>query len=88
MHEKEEPKINCPTFLKQEPVIKSLTEKINQAKSIDEKAGFAEELLKEANVLIACQQCDKNKLDCKSCRFIANMRKRTAEMIIQARRLA
>ncbi|MFH2030729.1 MAG: hypothetical protein ABIJ40_08965 [Bacteroidota bacterium] len=43
MH-KEEAKINCVTFLKQEKVIKNITDKINMAKGVREKTTFAEEL--------------------------------------------
>jgi hypothetical protein len=81
-------KISCPTFQKQEPVIKDITDKINQAKGVQEKAVYAEELQKEVNVLLSCPDYDKEKLDCESCHFIANLRKKTADLIIKAKRLA
>ena len=87
MH-KEDTQINCPTFQKQEPVIKNITDKINRSKGVQEKAGFAEELQKEVNVLLSCPDYDKEKLDCKNCHFIANLRKKTANLIIKAKRLA
>lgn len=87
MH-KEEPEISCPTFRKQEPVIKDITDKINQAKGVLEKARFAEELQKEVNVLLSCPDYDDKRLDCKSCHFIANLRKKTANLIIKAKKLA
>lgn len=86
MH-KEEPKISCPTFQKQELVIKDITDNINQAKGVQEKAGFAEELQKEVNVLLSCPDYDKERLDCKNCHFIANLRKKIADLIIKAKRL-
>lgn len=85
---KEEPKISCPAFQKQESIIKDITNKINRAKGVLEKARFAEELLKEVNVLLSCPDYDKEKFDCKSCRFIANLRKKTADLIIKAKKLA
>ncbi|MBU1679318.1 MAG: hypothetical protein KJ799_07460 [Bacteroidetes bacterium] len=87
MTEKEESKINCSTFQKQEFVIKDITDKINQAKGVREKAIFAEELQKEADVLLTCPDYDDKKLDCRNCRFIANLRKKTAGLIIKAKKL-
>lgn len=80
--------VNCPTFQKQETVIKDITEKINKAKGVQEKAVYAEELQEEVNVLFSCPDYDKKKLDCKSCHFIANLRKKTTDLIIKAKKLA
>lgn len=85
---REESSINCSIFQKQEPVIKEITDKINQAKGVQEKARFAEELQKEADALLSCQDFKSESLDCKNCHFIANLRKRTANLIIRAERLA
>ncbi|PKL50054.1 MAG: hypothetical protein CVV39_01970 [Planctomycetes bacterium HGW-Planctomycetes-1] len=85
---KERAKINCPIFQKQEPVIEDITAKINSAKGILEKAEFAEELQQEVNVLLSCPDYDEKSIDCKNCRFIANVRKKTADLIIKARKLA
>lgn len=74
--------IDCSTFQKQEPVIKSFTDKINAVKNAAEKAKFAEELQKEVGVLLECVHYDSRSLDCKNCRTIANMRTRTAGLII------
>ena len=87
MH-KEEPKINCLTFQKQEPVIKNITEKINGAKGVKEKAKNALELQKEVDVLLSCSDYKEGSLDCGSCHFIANLRKRTANLIIKSEKLA
>jgi hypothetical protein len=87
MH-KEKPKISCLTFQKQEPVVKDITDKINQAKGVLEKARFAEELQKEVEVLLSCPDYNKEKLDCDSCHFIAKLRKKTADLITKAKRLA
>jgi len=87
MH-KEKPKISCLTFQKQEPVVKDITDKINQAKGVLEKARFAEELQKEVEVLLSCPDYNKEKLYCDSCHFIAKLRKKTADLITKAKRLA
>ncbi|MDP2960086.1 MAG: hypothetical protein Q8N71_01565, partial [candidate division Zixibacteria bacterium] len=80
MH-KEDTKISCPIFQKQESVIKDITNKINAIKGVAEKAVFAEELRKEVDVLLSCQDYKDTSLDCKNCRFIANLRKKTADII-------
>ncbi|OGL45044.1 MAG: hypothetical protein A2W05_08550 [Candidatus Schekmanbacteria bacterium RBG_16_38_10] len=80
-------KINCSTFQKQESVIEALTDKINQVKGALEKARFAEELQKEVDVLLFCPDYDKEKLHCESCHFIATLQKKTANLIIEAKKL-
>lgn len=87
MRKKEEAQISCSIFQKQESVIKDITGKINQTKGIREKAIFAEELQKEADVFLTCSDYDDKKLDCKNCHFIANLRKKTAGLILKAKKL-
>jgi hypothetical protein len=80
-------RINCPTFQKQEPIIKDITDKINKAKAVREKARFAEELEKELDVLLSCPDYESQSLDCKNCHFISNLRKETSNLIIRAKKL-
>lgn len=87
MHKKEA-RISCPTFQKQELAIKDITDKINRTKGVQEKAVSAAELQQEIDVLLSCPDFDDNILDCKNCRFIANLRKKAAGLIIKARKLA
>jgi len=79
--------INCPTFQKQESVIKGITDKINGAKGVQEKAGFAEELEKEVDVLLSCPDYNGKSFECKNCHLIANLRKKTSDLIIKAKKL-
>jgi len=79
--------MNCPTFQKQEAVIKNLTDRINRAEGVSEKAGIAEEMQKEVAVLLSCLEYDEEKADCGNCRFIANLREKTARLIIRTRKL-
>ena len=85
--DKDNPKINCPIFQKQEPIIKELANNINNAKGVEEKARVSEELKKEIGVLLSCSDYDEKRVDCSSCRFIANLRKRTVDLIIKAKKL-
>ena len=85
--EENKSKISCPTFQKQEPVIKDITDRINIGETVLEKATFAEELQEEVNVLLSCTNYDKASINCKNCHFIANLRKKTANLIIKAKKL-
>ena len=87
MHAKE-PGIQCPTFLKQEPGINKLTEGINQAGPVHEKAALALELQKEVNVLLGCSDYKSDGVDCRNCHFLATVRKCVADMIILTQKLA
>ncbi len=86
--QKEETEINCPTFRMQEFLMKALTSTINRAKGVVEKAKFADELQKEVSVLLNCSDYKKETLDCKNCRLISNLRKKTAGIIIKAKELS
>jgi hypothetical protein len=85
---KEDAKMNCATFKKQEPAIADITAKINGAKGVLEKADFAEELQKEVDILLSCPDYNEKSKDCSNCRFIANLRKKTADLVIKAKKLA
>ena len=88
MRHEQDAEITCPIFKKQEVVIRGIMDKIDAAKGIEEKAALASELEKEVEVLLACTDYDSKKLDCQNCDFIANMRKKTADLIIKAKKLA
>lgn len=79
--------INCPTFQKQELVIKYIVCKMNQAKEVLEKSRFAEELQKEIDVVLFCSDYDGKSLYCKNCHLIANLRKKTSNLFIKAKKL-
>jgi hypothetical protein len=84
----ENAKTSCPVFQKQAPVIKDITAKINSAKGVLAKAEFAEELQKEVDVLLSCPDYNQENTDCSNCRFIANVRKKTADLVIKVKKLA
>ena len=84
----ENAEISCSVFQKQEPVIKEITAKINGAKGVLEKAEFAEKLQEEVDVLLSCPDYNEKNEDCSNCRFIANIRTKTAGLIIKAKKLA
>ncbi|MGD0784367.1 MAG: hypothetical protein ABR969_00940 [Sedimentisphaerales bacterium] len=53
-----------------------------------EKADFAEELQKEVDSLLSCPDYNEKSEDCSNCHFIANMCKKTADLVIKAKKLA
>jgi len=80
--------MGCPTFQKQESIIRDMTDRINRAEGMSEKAGIAEEMQKEVAVLLSCLDYDEEKAVCRNCCFIANLRMKTANLIIRANKLA
>jgi hypothetical protein len=84
---KENAEIICSIFQKHEPVIKSITDKINQAIGVTKKAIFAEKLQKEVDVFLSCSDYNDKNSDCNNCRFIAGLRKKTANLIIKTKKL-
>jgi ABC-type hemin transport system substrate-binding protein len=84
---KQDSKINCPIFQRQEPVIEDITAKINDAGEVLEKAEFAHKLQEEVDVLLSCLDYDEKNADCSNCRFIANLRKKTTDLVIKAKKL-
>jgi hypothetical protein len=86
--DKDKDKVSCTVFQKQEAVAKDITNKINAIEGVTGKAVFAEELRKEMDVLLSCQDHKDTNLDCKNCHFIAKLRKKTADFIIKAKKLA
>jgi len=85
--DKEGSKISCLKFQKQESLIRDIIEKINMARVVQQKARFAEELEKEVGALLSCADHDSKRLDCGHCHFIATLRKKTANLIIKAKKL-
>jgi hypothetical protein len=77
-------RINCSTFQKQKSVIKDITDKMNGAKGVLEKAGVAEGLEEEVEMLLRCHAYESQNLNCKNCHFISTFRKKTSHLIMKA----
>ncbi len=80
--------IQCPIFRAQEERIQHLTEQINQAQPVKEKAPLAEELSQAAQELLDCAEYQEYSLDCTYCQRFSQLRQKTAQLILVARRLA
>ena len=87
MHQ-EQDKISCSIFQKQEPIIKKFTDRLNKVKDYQHKIELASDLSRYVDMLLVCSEYNTAAIDCKNCRFISNLRKKTAELIIKAKKIA
>ena len=86
MSMKDDP-ISCAIFQKQELAIKDITLNLNATRGVEGKAAVAKELLEEVGVLLSCGEYEDSNGDCEKCHFIADLRKKTADIIIMAKKL-
>ena len=80
-------KIKCVIFQAKNETIERITQAINEAANIKEKAVIAQKLLNEVEELLACKHFSRKKAECKICHYIAKLRKRTANLIIKDKQL-
>lgn len=77
--------IDCPIdlFPKQEKKIQELTQQINEARRIQQKAELAHALLEEVETLLACSAFDERNIHCVNCQAISGVRSKTATLILR-----
>lgn len=82
--------IQCPIglFDDQEVRMAALTEAVNQALTPLEKAPWAEEIMAAADELLACEAYDESSRDCRLCHRFAELRRRTAALIVKVAQVA
>ncbi|MDO9131164.1 MAG: hypothetical protein Q7U34_14985 [Anaerolineales bacterium] len=82
-------KIQCPIdlFSRQEEEIAHLTRAINQARTTDQKAPWAQAIIEAVDVLLACKQYDQASMDCRLCHNFSELRRKTAALVVKAMRL-
>jgi hypothetical protein len=80
--------IQCDFHQDSYTAMNEIKQKINHGTSVCIKAKYAEELSDKADCLGDCRQYDDQKEDCKYCRMITELHRKTAELIILARRLS
>jgi hypothetical protein len=78
--------INCLTFQEQEPILRDAADKINKARGVQDRIRLAKELQKEVDVLLSCPAYDSEAFDCRNCRFIANLHRKTAAVFIRGQK--
>jgi len=79
------PNIDCPIdlFRKQESKIQELTQQINEARRIQQKAELAHALREEVEVLLRCSAYDEGNIHCVNCQAISGVRSKTATLILR-----
>jgi Mor family transcriptional regulator len=82
--------IRCPIglFDEQDARMAALTEGINQASTPSEKAPWAKEIIEAADVLLECEAYDQGSKDCRLCRGFADLRRRTAALVLKVAEVA
>ena len=80
--------MTCPTFQRHKPVIRDLTGRINKATDVREKVELARKLQEEVGALCSCPDRDEEDVGCSICRVLANMRVKTAGLIIDVEKLS
>jgi len=84
--QKTTPEIVCPVFLRQESRIGMLTDRINRSNSIGLKAKFAEEMDKDAKLLLRCPDYDERSPDCVNCYTVSILREKMVLLILRMSR--
>ena len=78
----------CIVFQDFVSVMDILRSKMIKSKHVPEKAQYAEEILVEANTAINCSHFNDKSVDCINCRIVAGLNKKTADLVINAKKLA
>ena len=83
------PNIDCPIdlFPKQESKIQELTQRINEAKRVRQKAELARALHDEVEVLLQCAAFDEGDIHCVNCQAISGARSKTATLILRTEKV-
>jgi len=83
-----EDRISCSIFQQKEPIIREFTNRLNEVKDYQYKVEITSDLSRYVDMLLVCSEYNVNSLDCKNCRFISNIRKKTTDIIIKAKELS
>ena len=82
--------IQCPIgiFDDHEVRMAALAEEVNQVSTPLAKAPWAEEMMAAADDLLACEAYDATSRDCRLCHRFADLRRRTAALIVRVAQVA
>lgn len=80
-------RVSCSIFQQKEPIIQEFNDRLNEVEDYQHKVELASDLSRYVDMLLECLEYNANSLDCKNCRFISNLRKKTANIIIKAKEL-
>ena len=76
--------VKCAVFKSKNETIEIIIRAINETEDIKRKTRFAERIIQEMGVLLLCEYFDERRADCKICHYVANLRKKTANLILKA----
>jgi len=79
--------IACPTFGTREVRVGRLTAQINAARTVAEKAPFAQEVIDALRELLACEAYGQSSLDCICCLSFCELWSKTARLILRVNAL-
>lgn len=74
--------INCPFFEKNRSLLMASKRKINTSSRPIEKSIYAEDVEEIAEKLINCHDRDDRRANCKNCRIVANLQKKSVEIYL------
>jgi hypothetical protein len=80
--------IQCEIHKKSIVNMDIVKQQINHEPSVGKKAEYAEALLIMVDDLINCSKYNEQESDCEFCHLYADLNKKTAELIIKAKRLS
>ena len=75
--------ITCGKFQTKESICATLTEQVNAAQTIGQKAAKAQELIEVAEELLACEEYEEADLECHYCHSFSDLRQKTARLILK-----
>jgi hypothetical protein len=89
MHsQKETSTIQCGIHQESFATMNVIKQQINHESSVGKKAAYAETLLDRVACLLDCPKYNDQESDCEYCHVFAELHKKTAELIIKAKRLS
>jgi hypothetical protein len=74
--------INCPFFEKNRSLLLASKRKINTSGRPIEKSIYAEDVEEIAERLINCHDRDDRRANCKNCKIVANLQKKSVEIYL------
>lgn len=80
--------INCPFFDKNRSLLQASKRKINTTSRPIEKSIYAEDVEEIADRLINCHDRDDRRANCKNCKIVANLQKKSVEIYLAVNELA
>ncbi len=79
-------RMSCSKYLEMDGTIKRLTEEINRADDVAEKAVKARELMGVVDSLLSCVDYKRGNWNCENCRRVTSLRREASQIILHVSR--